>query len=260
MDSFLWPPLSSTKPLTRLGISLGLLLFAIYPILILTIPLRIHTPLTLIGIMGFWQFLLSWLVFGYTFGYLLACFGVIGLAIFALAFEQPERWQQLMLTLVFALILFFVLAPYRPAVQAAPGYQLLVPTTPAPFWRGLKNAQAMGEYRPCIYKILGWQQTTLFYQSRCGNMLQNWRFDSAHLQAAKETLGRLPTTLETKQLTHEATLAQVSAGAVYPPEAEYSVRGVYVPEPGFLSPDGKWLALVSKHLYAAEDVVIVTHE
>lgn len=211
--------------------------------------------------LGLWNFLVSAFLLGHVAGYWLACGGALLLAVVAFFFQQPNRRQMFGLGLTLLIVFAFMVAPYQPAVEAAPGYTMLVPTTPTFFLRGLKNAQAMGEINVCQYQILGWQQQTLFYQSNCqseGN--QTWQFRPGQDAKPARYTGAIPGTLHVNQPTREATLNCVDAAGVYPPQEEYAVRRLYVPDRGYLSPDKGWLALITHYSYGAEDVILVRHE
>lgn len=204
---------------------------------------------------GLWHFFLSALLLGHPIRYLLIC-GGIGLLLVVAALREGRSWKTKgILLLAAAMLLIFILAPYRPAVVAADGYQMIVPTAPSPLFRGLKNAQAMGEQKPCRYELLGWEEKALFYQSVCYFGLTHiWQVTPESEYRVKEWKGPLPVTLFQEPLTHQATLEQVMGifGS--------SSHGIFVPEPGMLSPDGKWVALISKHIYSAEDVLILSEK
>lgn len=214
-----------------------------------------HISQAVAGSFGLWHFFLSWLLLGHPIRYLLICGGMSLLLVVA-ALREGHLWKTKgILFLAAAMLLIFMLAPYRTAVVAADGYQMMVPTAPSLLFRGLKNAQAMGEQKPCRYELLGWQEKTLFYQSVCyDDQTDLWQVTPLGETQAKERKAALPTTLFKENLTHQATLEQVRS--IIAPSA----RNMFVPEPGMLSPDGKWVALISKHLYSAEDVLILSEE
>ena len=247
--------------LPRFLVIAGVLLFAPYTLLITWSSLFSTMPLAFASFVGLWQFFLSWLLLAHAEVYVFTCVGFIILSILGMIIGHPSRKQVAALVLVLGMVCLFVFAPYRPAVKAANGYHMVVPTAPSFFMRGLKNAQAVAEVTPCQYRLLGWQQETLFYQSECKNeKVRTWQFSPEAMQQPIEYFDSSPQDLYGETLSHEATLAQVVADNIYPLEAEYAVRSLYVPKSGLLSPSGKWLALISQHLYSTQDVILVTPE
>jgi hypothetical protein len=243
----------------RFVVIAGVLLFAPYALLTIGSKLFSQIPLAFASIVGLWQFFLSWFLLSQPEVYVLLCTSFILLSLLGLFFGRSSPKQGAVCLLVLALVCFFAFAPYRPAVKAAEGYRMIVPTAPSFFMRGLRNAQAIAEVTPCEYRLLGWQHETLFYQSTCGNTsLRTWQFSPDTMQQPIEHLGSPIQNLYANPTSHAATLAQVIAQDVYPPEAEHSVRVLYVARSGLLSPGGEWLALIAQRVYSTQDVIVVT--
>jgi hypothetical protein len=142
-------PTSNFLPIA--AILIGALAFVPYIVLLVVSPIAHRLPSlvrTPISIIGLWQFLLSWLVLGRPAGYVLLSLGLLALLAMGF-FVGPLSWQRRIgLGTVGLALLVFVFAPYRPAVLPSGNEQMLVLTEPAPWFRGLRNAQAIGELVP----------------------------------------------------------------------------------------------------------------
>ena len=57
---------------------------------------------------------------------------------------------------------------------------------------------------------------------------------------------------------HSQVLELVRSPLIYPPEAEPSTRSISVRDNGLASPDDRWVALVARHIYGPEDVIVVS--
>ena len=217
-----------------------------------------------------WGFLLAalWLLivyprmllFSHLTTYLLASGFGIGLALVALIWGRP-RWgtRVLLILMVLAILAFPWLQDYRPAVVAAPGYEMRWLTQPGRLESVVKSAQAAAEIRPCGYTLLGWSADgVLYYQETCGRSIQIWRYDPEQAdppQAADE----VPTELF-KDVPRVPVLNLVRALDVRPLEEEPNARRVALQQPYLASPDGRWVAVVVRHLYGPEDVLVLAVE
>ncbi|MEZ4615503.1 MAG: hypothetical protein R2867_08310 [Caldilineaceae bacterium] len=133
---------------------------------------------------------------------------------------------------------------------------LTLVTQPSLFANGLARAQAIGEHEPCQYMLLGWQKSTLYYQSACGLWGNDlWVFAPEQMTTPQRYHDPLPP-LDNHLLTLAETHEMVYAVAADPPDTD--LRGLYVQEPGVSSPDGRWTAVISKYLYARADVVLLS--
>ncbi len=204
-----------------------------------------------------WDMLTSLFVLGYFWPYMLICISVLLLTALALWRRPLSRWMAVVLMLILASMAWFAFAPYTPALSAAPGYEMVVPTLPSPLLSGLKNTQARGEVKPCAYELLGWQGETFFYSATCGRGEPMMWFvvpDAAAQPVAAETL---PDDLENSITGHQFVSEQFALPRVSPPEAAASVRDLYIRGHAMISPSGTWTAIVASYLYGAEDVVLV---
>ncbi len=246
------------RPVTLVAIVLGLLFFGAWPLLWLANQLPAGFGLVALTPAGIWNFLISALVLGRPIGYALLTVGVLSLSLWGLCCERPPWRQRFLLLVVMGALLAFVFLPYRPAVEAGRGYDLMVVTHPAPWFNGLARAQATGEHQICTYDVLGWQADALFYTSTCiSNQSTTWRFVVGDQARPTPFTDPLPI-LHAEPLPLGETWETVKAFAGYPPDVD--LRRLYVRKAGLRSPDGKWTALVAEHLYSRQDVVLVSKE
>jgi hypothetical protein len=182
----------------------------------------------------------------------------IGMAIAALLWARPHWVVRVFLALtLFAIIAFPWFYAYRPALVAAPGVRMRVPTQPGWLDGVVKSAQAAAEIRPCTYSLLGWSKDgTFYYQARCSNdTLQTWAIiPDREANAHPVTSAPLELFIEWAPVK---VYDLVRAEGVRPIIEEANARRVYLQEGSLLSPDGYWVALVARYLYGPEDVVIV---
>jgi hypothetical protein len=149
---------------------------------------------------------------------------------------------------------------YQPAVVAAPGYDMLWPTRPGLWASAVKGVQSWMEVRPCDYEILGWSGGgTLYYEEACQEAPpQVWAFDTGQdgrpnqVQAAPDDLVR-------EMVPRRSILERVRVPFVYPAEEEPNVRFLHVRVDGLASPDSRWVAVVVRHVYGPEDVIVVSN-
>lgn len=240
---------------------------------ILFVPLYlIHAGITTLqhfeagAILEPWGYISLWVlsipqivVFGALERYLLVSLAGIVLTLAALVWARPGRRTRVLLFLVLLAILIFPwFYRYQPAVVAAPGYAMHVPTHPGRLGSVAKHAQASTEITPCEYTLLGWRDDgTLYYQAACGGAgPQVWRFDPSKASSAQR-VAQAPADL-TRQRPAASILEWLRAPEVYPPEEEPNARRVAVQDSGLTSPDGHWVAVVVGHLYGPQDVVVLS--
>jgi len=239
---------------------IGVLVFVPYLTLLFATPAAdqwpsiVRTPLST---MGLWLFLLSWLVLGRVTGYLLFTFGL--LVLLAWSFTDSLNWRQkIMLGVVGVALISFVFSPYRPAVSPTGDEQMLILTEPPPWLRGLRNAQVFGEMTPCQYTILGWSGSTLLYRAECsGKHPQIWQFTPDVSEEPTLYVENVPNTLHKQQLDRRILLSHLYAPGVYPPGEEYAVRSLFVPDAPLVSPDGDWVAFITRRPYSVQDVMVM---
>ena len=198
------------------------------------------------------------LLFSHAATYLLISLLGIGAALMALLWARPHWIVRVLLILTLLAILAFPwVYRYQPALVAAPGYAMRVPTQPSFLDGVVKSNQAAAEIRPCTYTLLGWSaDVTLYYQAQCDNNAgQTWA-----IAPNREANARLVTSAPTDLFAERApasTFDLVRAAGVSPATEEPNVRRVYLREGNLVSRDGDWVALIARHLYGPEDVVIV---
>ncbi|MBC7234069.1 MAG: hypothetical protein H5T68_12600 [Chloroflexi bacterium] len=158
--------------------------------------------------------------------------------------------------IVISLTVFAVLVlHYQPALSAAPGYEAIFVTKPH-FWENpIRVWQRVTEQRPCEYQILGWSaDNRLYYQATCGTETQVWEY--ALNRESSQT--SLPNALIQNTLSRGNVLDMVRADGVRPREYEPVTRPVLLKSEGYLSPDGRMIAIVTQHLYGPQDIVILS--
>ncbi len=181
----------------------------------------------------------------------------IGAALVALLWARPHWIVRVLLILTLLAILAFPwVYRYQPALVAAPGYAMRVPTQPSLLDGVVKSNQAAAEIRPCTYTLLGWStDSMLYYQAECDNAAQTWA-----IAPNREENARLVTSAPADLFVERApasTFDLVRAVGVARATEEPDARRVYLREGNLVSRDGDWVALIARHLYGPEDVVIV---
>ena len=147
---------------------------------------------------------------------------------------------------------------YQPAVVAAPGCEMRWPTRPALGASVVKSYQRFFETRPCEYTVLGWSaEGTLYYQEACrDNLPQVWAYD---LEKGSQPyrVETSPRDLLQETVPRRLILEMVRSPGVRPADAEPMVRELEVRVDGLASPDGRWVAVVARHIYGPEDVIVL---
>jgi hypothetical protein len=149
---------------------------------------------------------------------------------------------------------------YQPAVVAAPGYDMLWPTRPG-LWAGaVKGVQTWMEVRPCDYEVLGWSTDgALFYEEACQDTpAQVWAYDAGR-SGRPYQVEAAPVGLVQEIVPRRSILERVRVPFVRPADEEPNVRSLQVRLDGLASPDGRWVALVVRHVYGPEDVIVVSN-
>jgi hypothetical protein len=207
-------------------------------------------------------FSLPQIVFSATWLYLLSMLLVAGLSLATWRHTAPRRVTRVLLILI---LLAMAGLPwfyrYEPAVVAASGHELRWPTQPDLLNGVARRAQVSLEQRPCTYTLAGWNKDSqLYYTSRCESAdVQVWIF-SPETQAAAQPVNDLPSDLSGDTRPQSQVLEYVKSPGVYPSEGEPMTRAVVVPGDGLAAPAGKWIALIARHIYGPEDVLIVSTE
>jgi hypothetical protein len=161
--------------------------------------------------------------------------------------------QALLFLLIVALLLIF---RYSPALSAAPGFEATWVTQPR-FPAGyVKTGQIIFEHQPCFYKLLGWQGNSLFYQAECQGEVQFWQYGVSQNKRA-ELVTAVPLNLSQNVIPHEEALQMVRADGVRPVEYEAITREILLVGAGLAAPDGSWTAVISQHIYAPQDILLI---
>lgn len=248
--------------LTMIALMVGGLLFVMPYMLRVIFAVLQFTPVMdspnfLYELLGLLSFLV--ILFSEAWGYVLISVAVSGLVLAALRWGRPGRVTRSLLVLTLLAILAFPwFFHYDAAVVAAPGYTLRWPTQPGWLEGVVKRTQIATEHRPCTYTLLGWSTgPMLYYQAACGHAaIQTWAYNP-NTPTSAMPVTTAPTDLATDVRAHSQVLELVRIPSIYPPEAEPSTRSISVRDNGLASPDGRWVALIARHIYGPEDVIIV---
>jgi hypothetical protein len=165
-----------------------------------------------------------------------------------------------LITCVLAGLIAF--AHYQPAVVAAPGYEMHWPTQPAGAGAAItKSYQRFVETRTCEYAVLGWSaEGTLYYQETCEDGdPRTWSY-APGAESESSAVEASPPDLFQQTVPRGAILDWVHAPQVRPTDAEPSVRRLKVRGDGLASPDGRRAAVVVRHVYGPEDVLVLESE
>jgi len=161
------------------------------------------------------------------------------------------------LILVLAVVAFPWIYRYQPALGAAPGYEMQIVTQPGFFGGVVKMSQIGLEERPCQYELLGWSADhRLYYQATCGAETQSWYYDPSQDDGARQ-VAAVPDTLGQASISEDSALRMVRARGVWPQDLEPVTRPILLRSQGYVSPDGRWTAMITQHVYGPQDVVLL---
>jgi hypothetical protein len=176
---------------------------------------------------------------------------------FSLCKTYKRTWQRL-LSIAFIMGLLFM-CRYQPGLSAAPGLEEIWVTEthlPAGY---LKTVQTILEYQPCTYELLGWKGDSLFYQSQCRENIRFWQYTANQSNHAEE-ITAVPLNLIQTTVSHDDALQMVRADGVRPVDKEFVTRRVLLEGDGLASPNGLWTAVIVQHLYAPQDILLLTRK
>jgi hypothetical protein len=147
---------------------------------------------------------------------------------------------------------------YQPAVVAAPDHEMHWPTQPGLWASVVKSYQRFFEIRPCEHTVLGWSaEGTLFYQEARGDSHpQAWAYDPDE-GTEPRWVEAAPVDLLQEAIPRSSILEWVRSPRVRPADAEPMVRNLKVRVDSLASPDGRWVAVIVRHIYGPEDVIIL---
>ncbi len=204
-------------------------------------------------------YLVNTVFFSNTTMYLLVSIASLILGIAALLWGHPGRLARLMSLVIMLLVVTFPFVyRYAPPVSAAPGYKMYVVTQPNLLEGIVKMSQVITEKRPCEYRLLGWDEDSqLYYQAMCDTEIQFWRYGITPA-VRNERVSNVPADLVQIMISKQDMLEMVRADSVRPAKYESTTRPLHVQSEGYLSPNRRWVAVVTRHIYGPEDVVILT--
>ena len=185
---------------------------------------------------------------------------VVGILAVVVAWRTVRRgWLRVLLAAgMLAMMVFPFVFRYQPAVLAAPGHTLILVTTPESFCEQVRRqSETYWEIQRCQYELVGWDENeTLFYNESCGEAPTRLFSYDPEQQTPPAIVDAVPDTLY-PIVTDPKAIGYVRAD-VYPASAEESVRALSFPRPWIISPTGRWVAAVARHIYGPEDVIIVS--
>ncbi len=158
---------------------------------------------------------------------------------------------------IMLLVFFPIFIPYQPAVIAVDEYQLFTPTKPGLFEGMGKQMAVRFETRPCTYRLLGWSDDgALYYGATCqANEPVYWAYTPGQ---EAERVSDAPEMLNRNVVPQKEALDWVYANGVRPKEVEPWSRDLAIRHhEALLSADGRYLALIARHLYGPEDVLVI---
>ncbi len=160
-----------------------------------------------------------------------------------------------LLVLVLAIAAFPFVFRYQPALTAAPGYQMQWVTAPGFPERIVRAAQNILEETPCRYELMGWTADGwLYYRATCAGEERMWRYSPAQ-PGRPAPVSQLPEEWEATKIPESQVLAMVRAD-IRPKSAEPTTRPLLMKEIAVF-PDGRWIAIVTRHIYGPEDIVVL---
>lgn len=186
---------------------------------------------------------------------------VILAIIFAIRRYPTDRKKRrieylLILVVLFLAVALFGILRYQPALIAAPGYSLQNVTDPGWLNGRIKSVQAGIEQVPCTYTLLGWQgEEHLYYQATCGSSDQMWHYVVSTERSEKTNM--LPDDLYAVSVP-VSTIEDGLLANVHPRELATVSRQTFIAGEPLSSPNGRYTALVSRHVYGPQDVLLLS--
>lgn len=184
----------------------------------------------------------------------------IGLILTALLEISPRRITCILLALALLTILAMPwLYRYQPAVVAVSGHEMRWPTQPDLLGSMVKRYQAFWEIRPCDYTLQGWSsEGVLYYEEACEDRApQVWAYNPARESHPRQR-DAAPVDLIQKSIPRSWILERVWLPGLPTSDAEPGVLLILVREDGVASLDGRWVAVVVRHVYGPEDVIVLS--
>ncbi|MDF1515879.1 MAG: hypothetical protein P1S60_18875 [Anaerolineae bacterium] len=192
------------------------------------------------------------LLFTYLWLYIALSVAGLALTISALKWSRPSKlWKVGLFIGLLAIVALPLVMRYKPTVWVEPGYTVRVPTQPGLLGGVVKATQAGIEVRRCEYEFLGWSKSegALYGEEMCGEHERTWVFWPLS-DSKLETVSSVP-----DDLLQEKVIGVESVHSTIPFD---DTLDIVVKKPILQSPEGWWSAMVARHLYGPEDVVIVS--
>lgn len=236
------------------GVALGLggvLFVARYLVLgLLYAKSLVDGSISFVDVVGMWYLLPLSFAFSYPAVFWCATGLCLMLVVAALLWARPRKVARAVLLLVgLVIVITPVIYRYRPAVQAVPDVVMRVPTLPNVLWSAPKAFAAGAEIRRCVYELHGWDvDGALYYTETCGARAAYWRY--APQTDVRKPVAAIPDDV----LWKPAARPTGSVEAMMPGDDQLhiSTRGAVL-----VSSDGAWQALIARHLYGTEDVIVI---
>lgn len=184
--------------------------------------------------------------------------------------ERGQVWRRkrfyLLAVALAAILAFPLLMRYQPVVKAAHGVELRVVDEPGLLRGVVKSCQAAAEVRGCQYEPLGWADAqTLVYRQWCSGRYEMGVWHPGDPQPPQayhlDTDEVTPFDGDVDALSQEicATSKCVLPALVARKQFE---QGYYPGQYGtpLISPDGRWVAFTTKHIYGPEDLLVILSE
>lgn len=215
-------------------------------------------PLTLLAPVVLISFAFTMPLFSAAEAYLWAGVAVAGLLLFALRRGHPGRLSRVLLLLMLPAI---VAGPwvfrYHPAVAAAPGYRMLVPTQPGPLEGVAKRAQDFMDMVPCRHTLLGWDSEEVLYyrEESMAQPSRIWAFAPGREQQPREVVAA-PSDLVADG--EQPSVLEWVRSSTSRPEHESNDRRIKLRGSGLRSPSGRWVAAITQWIYGPQDVILLS--
>lgn len=201
----------------------------------------------------------AYILFGNLYAYIVT---TIAGSIAAIAGLMWGRFNKLLrvwlLLIICAIVAFPLVYRYHPALVAAPGHRMELVTTPGFFGGIVKASRNLTEQTPCEYELLGWStDNQLYYRAMCDGEAQVWQY-SPNRPGSHTQVSSSPTSLSASTISEDTVLEMVRAGGVKPEKYEPATRRIHLKSKGIVSPDGRWIAIITQHVYGTQDVIVLT--
>jgi len=187
----------------------------------------------------------AYTLFGNLYAYILATIASVTAVVTALVKGRPSKLLRVWLLLVTCAITAFPLFfRYQPALVAGPGYRMQLVTNPGFLGGIIKASQNLVD-------------NLLYYRATCGAEAQIWRYSPTQ-RGSHTQVSSSPASLSVSTIPKDAVLGMVRSGGVRPEAYESVTRPILLESRGVVSPDGRWTAVVTQHVYGTQDVIILT--